>query len=446
MEEKEFLQCKERIIKVLKYAYDTRYYNDVLKKAGLESPQKIENISYEEFKKIPCLSKQDLNVYKFDMLTKKFNGVDKDYYDSLPYGQKREYLSQYGLELRVTSGSTGIPVEVLKSKDDIKRDYVVLNYMRRKLTTYDFKGKFVWIWPVNPLTRKYFYPDSNSEKQWSVNKYGTQIMLYEHSDENLKEIYDFIKMNHIEWITSSPTALVSLANYMSKYHKRIDTIKYVECHSEYLYNWQEEIISNMFGCSPVSIYSSNEIQFIGAMCTNKKWHICGNSCFIEFLTNEYGTKDICVTSLNYLDLPVIRYKLGDCGKWCDEDKHCDLRGNSFELSKFRKNDYIILQDGNRMESFAITDSVVFLCNNFGLDIHKYRVEQITENEFTYYFDFSLQKAVNQECQLFLEKYLGSLTKYNIKVNLKFCDIDSLTYYGNKFKYFQVNDRLKRKYQ
>lgn len=66
MEEKEFLQCKERIIKVLKYAYDTRYYNDVLKKAGLESPQKIENISYEEFKKIPCLSKQDLKLNCLD--------------------------------------------------------------------------------------------------------------------------------------------------------------------------------------------------------------------------------------------------------------------------------------------------------------------------------------------------------------------------------------------
>lgn len=66
------------------------------------------------------------------MLTKKFNGVDKDYYDSLPYGQKREYLSQYGLELRVTSGSTGIPVEVLKSKDDIKRDYVVFKLYEEK--------------------------------------------------------------------------------------------------------------------------------------------------------------------------------------------------------------------------------------------------------------------------------------------------------------------------
>lgn len=40
MEEKEFLQCKERIIKVLKYAYDTRYYNDVLKRQVLKAPKK----------------------------------------------------------------------------------------------------------------------------------------------------------------------------------------------------------------------------------------------------------------------------------------------------------------------------------------------------------------------------------------------------------------------
>lgn len=445
MEEKEFDRCRKRIIKVLKKAYQTKYYNEILLKSGINSPNKIESIKYSDFVNISYLTKADLNTHKFDMLTEKFCDLNIDYYEKIPYSQKRQYLDKYGLELRVTSGSTGTPIEVLKSKDDIRRDYIVLNHMRRKLTNYDFTGKFLWIWPVNPLTRKYFYPDSSGEKWWKVNNYGIQVMLYEHSDDNFEEIYEFIMKNDIEWITSSPTALVNFANYILKERKRIDNIKYIECHSEYLYDWQADLIYRIFGCAPVSIYSSNEVQFMAAMCNNRKWHICDNSCFLEFVDNEFGTKDVCVTSLNYIDIPIIRYKLGDCGMWSLADDECNLKGVPFELSKFRKNDYIILKNGNRMESFAITDSVVFLCNNYGLKIWKYRVEQNLEDKFTYYFDFSIANKIDEKCKEFLEQYLSILIGYKIKVNIVFMNIEKLTYYGQKFKYFVVNEELQHKY-
>lgn len=160
----------------------------------------LENLTYEQFSKIPILDKKTLNSNMINMLTNKYCDFKQEKCKGIPYEEKRDYLETFGLELRVTSGSAGIPVEVIKSKDDIKRDYVTLNFRRRKLSSYNFKGKFVWVWPVNPIIRKFFYPDSEDSVFWKVNKYGMQYMLNEYSPQNFAIVNTYICGNGIKLV------------------------------------------------------------------------------------------------------------------------------------------------------------------------------------------------------------------------------------------------------
>lgn len=42
----------------------------------------------------------------------------------------------------------------------------------QKLSSYNLKRKFLWIWPVNPLTRKFFYTKEAMQEFIKINEHG----------------------------------------------------------------------------------------------------------------------------------------------------------------------------------------------------------------------------------------------------------------------------------
>lgn len=437
MEEQLFKQKLNKIKKVITQSYESSYYSNLYRNLDFDF---INQLTYDNFKKIPVLTKDIYNRNKFYMLTKKDLNLD-NYYNFNDYNAKREYLNTNGYLLKVTSGSTGIPLEVIKSYSDNRNDYITLNLYRHKISNYDFKGLFLWIWPVNPLIRKLFYANDVSDNYININNNGYQYMLYDHSEINFELLYQFILKNNFEWITSSPSVLASFSDFLLDNNYIVSDIQYIECHSEYLYEWQIEKIKNAFNVYPTSIYSSNEIQFIGGLCSKEKLHLFSN-CFVEFLDNEVGNKEICITSLNYFDIPIIRYKLGDCGDW-DKDQDCNcefINHPKFKLKQYRTNDYIVSKYGQHLEPFIITDSIVYISNFLGLKLTKYRVIQKWYDNFEYCFSKELIIDTDK-INYHLEKYLSELLKYKVYIIVTFKDFNTLTYHGNKYKYFEVDKIL-----
>ena len=438
MEEKIFKKCSSQIKRVLKKAYESDYYRKLIDDANIDLDSDLE---YEDFKRIKCSTKNDYNENRFEMFAGKMDGFSKEEYLKLEdRGMKNNYLSRNGLQLKVTSGSTGQPLEVLKSDRDMYKDYLSLNIQRRKLTDYDFTGMFIWVWPVNPYTIKYFDIDCDVNEVRKVNKYGYQFFLYEHSDENFKKLYHALIDNKCEWMTSSPSVLCKLAEYISKYKLNPPVLKYIECHSEKLYDWQKKTIFNVFGVVPVSIYSSNEIQFMGAVCEKGNLHLFSNTCFVEFIeSHKKRTKEICVTSLNYTDVPVIRYRLGDCGDW-NSEVECDCKLHKYPIVKlngFRTNDFLITKNNTYMEPFVITDSVFFLFSKFDLVINEYKVIERDYDKFEYYLPKMILKKNKEAITEFLQDYLTCILKYPVNVTIKAYEDEESLSLGKKYRYFEV---------
>lgn len=438
MEEQLFKKYFIQIQKVLKKAYETKYYKRLIDAAHVDLDS---DFQYDDFKRIRFTTKNDYNENKFDMFTGDIDGFSgEEYLRIADVNLKNHYLEDYGLLLKVTSGSTGQPLEVLKSRKDIDKDYLSLNMQRRKLTDYDFTGKFMWVWPVNPYTIKYYNFDYDVNVAIEVNKYGYQFYLYEHSDENMGKLYHALIDNQCEWMTSSPSVLFKLAEYIRKHNQLPPALKYIECHSEKMYNWQKETIVDVFGVIPESIYSSNEIQFMGAVCEKGNLHIFSNTCFVEFIeSSKKGSKEICVTSLNYTDIPVIRYKLGDCGDWNFEIKcNCKLhKYPSVKLSGFRTNDFLITKNNTYMEPFVIADSIFFLFCNLHLEIQQYKVIQRSYDKFEYYLPLKMLKGNKDAIIEFLQSYLTYVLKYPVNVITKAYENEKSFSSGIKYRYFEV---------
>lgn len=438
MEEKLFEKSYLGIKRVLRKAYESRYYKMLLDEANI-NPN--EEFTYDDFKRIRITTKNEYNENKFDMLTNSISNFSEKEYQNIEGAYEKDlYLEESGLLLKNTSGSTGQPLDVLKSIKDMNKDYLSLNIQRKRLTDYDFSGKFLWIWPVNPYTLKYFNVNCDVNEAREVNKYGYQFFLYEHSDENMYKLYRAIIENNCEWMTSSPSVLFKLAKYIEKSGLESLKLRYIECHSEKLYDWQKEKITTVFGVIPVSMYSSNEIQFMGAVCENGKLHMFSNTCFVEFIdSRKEGAKEICVTSLNYMDVPVIRYKLGDCGDW-DMDENCNCRLHKYpaiKLSGFRTNDFLVTKSGTLMEPFVITDSIYYLSCSLKLEIKQYKVIERDYDQFDYYLSRTLIEEKKASIEEYVKKYLEYVLKYPVMVNVRPFEEEISLASGMKYRYFEV---------
>lgn len=437
MEEKNFIENYSKIKNIVCNAYKAPYFKILIDNSGIDISK---DFTYDDFRKIEYTTKNNYNDNKFDMFTNQLDGFTKENYDKFENGKtKQQFVRKYNLQFRITSGSTGQPLEVFKGMKDDKKDYIALNMHRRKLTNYEFNGVFMWIWPVNPYTVKFYNYTYSVNEPVHINKYGYQFFLFEHADENLRKLYDALINIKCEWVTSSPTALCSLINYIKKNDLSAPSLKYIECHSEKLYDWQREMITDAFGINPISIYSSNEVQFMGAVCECGNLHVFTNDCFVEFVDTVADVKELCVTSLNYKDVPIIRYKLGDCGEWAENQK-CNCKLHKYpiiNLKGYRVNDFLVTKNNTLVEPFVIADSIYYISNTFNVEIKQHKVVEKRFDLFEYYLDTSLFCSGISKVKDFLEYYLMVVLGYNITVEIMDFKSESSIYKGRKYKYFEV---------
>lgn len=442
LNEREYKKKEQQIKKILRKAFTTNYYQKLMEQAGIISIEQIDKMTYKDFSTIPITGKEEYAKNKFDMFAFQEKKFDKDYYQALTIGNKKmEYVDRFKIRVHITSGSTGQPLEVFKTSKDYAKDYLMLNINRKRLTDYKFTGKFIWIWPINLAIQRYLSSESDFPVVREVNKHGYMYCLYEHSDEKFQALYDYISQNNFEWVTSSPTLLCNLIKFLNSHNLSPLSFKYIECHSEKLHDWQKELITQNFGVVPVSIYSSNEVQFMGAAC-DQHLHVFNNTCFIEFVKNERGRNDLVVTSLNYTDIPIVRYRLGDCGRYVENAK-CNCKLKSFpviELDGFRSNDFIRGKKGNLIEPFVITDAIYLVSNKFQIQIKRYKVKQVAYNSFEYYMEkeYANDMIFVEQCTIYLKEIMESVLGYETIISIKDIQKDKSIYYGSKYKYFEVD--------
>jgi len=434
IEEIQFEKNYLKIYKILLNAKKSKYYEQHLARIDFSKP-----ITYDMFSEIPITTKADYQNSVFNMYAGKqcdFSYEKFTSYDLAHYRDKIEYGMKYGIDRFVTSGSTGQPLEVLRTVTDNKKDYILLNYYRKKLTDYDFKDPFIWVWPINPIMRQ--LNGILADEKMIVRKNGYKYSLHRHSSDEFAELYKQIVNTGCKWITSSPSVLANFAEYIKNNVLQPIRFKYIECHSENLHDWQKDIIFSTFGVDPVSIYSSNEVQFMGAKCPNNHLHIFSMSCFIEAIKTERKT-ELIVTSLNYYGFPIIRYKLGDCGEWSNQ-QHCDcsLSGMPIlNLSGFRSNDFVKLRNGAFLEPYVISDSIYLLNNSLRIEIKKYKVIQIDFSKFEIYMPYDIIEKYRNEILVFMIHYLSQFINESIFIDLKNIDDHLSKVYEGKYKYFET---------
>lgn len=346
-EELEQLQ-QRKLQKIIKHAYEkVSYYHQLLNSVGVK-PEDIRN-------------KKDLRYIPITSRTRIQN---------LPTNE----ITAQGVMLRdchrmTTSGSTGMPLEIIKSE----KDYQLSNLtMLRSLLAngYRLTDRHVVVHtPKRP--RRYWFRYLGLMRQ-------SCISPFDNLDDQIKQL----KRARPDLIGGLSSSLRCIAEEIRETHMEDISPRVVVTGGELLDPKTRQTIQSGFRSKVVDFYNSYECGNIAWECDRHEgYHINIDSLVVEIVNNgkpaKLGEKgEVVITNLDSYAMPLIRYRIKDIATGGESLCSCGRGLPLLWRIEGRTDDEIVLSSG------AIVSPFELLCRLEGIPgILQFRVIQEKINSF-----------------------------------------------------------------
>jgi phenylacetate-CoA ligase len=302
------------------YQYQRSNLEELLIEAVTYSPWYREkaaenNITIEDIKTDPYAA-----LYKFPTLSKEER---REFPDKLSNTKPGRETHNKGY----TSGTSGSPTISLWDKESTylsfaqrERYYTIIGLPERKLKNVRFSGRIL----VSPFRRKPPF--------WVYNFIEKQLLMstYHMTDENLAHYVKKLNRFKPEFFEGYPSAIYILAKYIKKEKLSINfNLLAISTTAETLFEYQREIIEEVFKCKVFNFYASSEGGPLITECKKGNLHLNLDTGIFEFHKPKGAIEDgrniaeLVVTSLRQYKIPLIRYAIKDIVELQDEGTSCD---------------------------------------------------------------------------------------------------------------------------
>ncbi len=246
-----------------------------------------------------------------------------------------------------TSGTTGAGLRFVATKTCVQHVWAFW-WRYRRWHGLDLNEKCAYFGgrTVVPL-------DQKKPPFWRYNIPGRQLMFsgYHMSPSNLGYYVEKIKKSGIRWLHGYPSLLSLLANYLLENNDSLKgQIKWVTIGAENLLPHQAHLMQKAFGVRPIQHYGLAEAVANISECPKGRLHVDEDFSAVEFLpTEEKGVYRIIGTGFLNLAMPMLRYDTGDLA-FIEEGAKCDCGRGGRIVSSLdgRKEDYVLLKNGARI--------------------------------------------------------------------------------------------------
>lgn len=316
-----------KLKKILECSYShVPYYRDILDNLCL-TPDDIN--SPEDFRKLPILTKEEIEKHVSQMVSGEYNQND--------------------LVKNSTGGSTGRTLHfyVDKKKSGVRGAVV---FRGNRLAGLDIGEKHAYLWgsAFDISLQNKFVNKIYSEMVGPI----LFLSSYNLSDENM-----FVYAKKI--MTYKPKVIIGYSSPLYIFAKYIKESKIEGIHptsiissAEVLYDYQRELIENVFGCKIFNRYGCREFGAIAQECSEHSgMHINAEHVYVECLKENgepatLGEKgELIITDLDNYGMPFIRYKIGDLGVLSDKKCNCGRGLPLLEKMEGRTFDIIVGTNG-----------------------------------------------------------------------------------------------------
>jgi len=319
---------------VIKHAYEyVPHYHRALSATSVR-PDDIK--SFEDIRKLPLVSKQD---------------IQKDYQNFLTKG-----LGISKLPSRSTSGSTGTPLKLISD-----------SYPSPGSSRYPFfecgvrlRDKFVTVWG----------------RATSISWGARYTRLWGDISETIIPLFPERKLISVlrqikpDVLLTFPSVLLSLSRYdLSGINPRL-----IFAQGEMVTSLCREVVKKKFNVDLFETYGSVEFGNMAFECTEHfALHILTDNVYIEVLDEDGepvspGERgEIVVTGLHNYVMPLIRYRIGDLGVLTDERCPCERSWPLLKSVEGRSNDLVVLPSGKKI-SWLYLQRLIFYDEEFQKNI------------------------------------------------------------------------------
>lgn len=320
---------QRKLQRIIKHAYErVSYYRKLFNSVGIK-PEDIR--SKEDLRYIPITSRTRIQ--------------------SLP---TKEIIAQ-GVRLCdchhiKTSGSTGIPLEVIKSE----RDYQLSNLtMLRSLLAngYRLTDRHVVVHtPKRP--RRYWFRYLGLMRQ-------SCISPFDNLDDQIKQL----KQARPDLIGGLSSSLRCIAEEIRETHMEDISPRVVVTGGEFLDPKTRQIIQSGFRSKVVDFYNSYECGNIAWECDRHEgYHINIDSLVVEIVNNgkpaKLGEKgEVVITNLDSYAMPLIRYRIKDIATGGESLCSCGRGLPLLRRIEGRTDDEIVLSNGTILSPFELLHSL-----------------------------------------------------------------------------------------
>jgi len=397
----------QRLRDLLRYSYENvPFYKKRLIENNL-TPDSIKSIG--DFKKIPPLTREDLQRNVDDLLSKTIN---------------RNRLSRHS-----SSGTTGIPIIFYKDKNARSAD-IAATYVLWNLAYYSIGNKRLHIWG-NPESAQRWRTISSKTKGLLLNhkNFPSYLINLKENHSKLINLINTYKPDYIEGYTSF---IYLLAKFISDNKLDVHHPKRVLTTAESLYPYQKQIIENVLA-PVIDYYGCGEINGIAIQCVSRNYHILESRVLVEEEETTSSAKQIILTDLENLSMPLIRYKVGDLIDGLDKNEKCEcgLKSAFFRNLQGRATELVSLPNGQIISPVSIFGGTAFR------KVANFIRHQTIWNGKYFIFIFEVTANFSDGDKNILESIIKDMLKnYNITFKLKLTT--DIAEPDNKFHYFKID--------
>mgnify|MGYP004505732719 FL=1 len=326
-------------------------------------------IAENYFKKLSVemaiLTKQDIQTKSIDILNSDYHNLDIN-----------------ALKVARTSGSTGQPLEVFWSSNEMMRSNLCLWRLRKKYYNIFPNSKCA---SFHSILYNQSIPMDAGQIEILNNNVNISFSKFFLEENDIRLYLQEMERFGVEWLLIQPSIAQKLYDYLNTSGTKLPPkIKYIELNGENISKVTEKKFKDFFEVNVANLYGANEVNAIAYECPFGHMHILEDNVLVQLYNAEIKGKEtsgnIVVSSLTNSVFPIIGYDLGD--KVCVENLSCPC-GNPARVIKEiygRKTDEIEV-NGKSIDPFCLTYCVENINSRFGNPIRQFKVV-FSNNELT----------------------------------------------------------------
>lgn len=223
-----------------------------------------------------------------------------------------------------TSGTTGKPLNLWESRETVRKWYAFFEARCRlwngvsRLDRWAMLGGQL-VTPINQSHPPFWV--------WNAALKQLYMSSYHLSPTFIPFYFDALNRYNIKYIYGYSSALYSLAEEGLRLGRKDVQMSVVITNAEPLYPFQRDIIGKFFQCPVKETYGMAEQVAVASECEARQLHLWPEVGWVEIMNDnkiiaDDTSGDLICTGLLNLDMPLIRYRVGDRGSFKITDDLC----------------------------------------------------------------------------------------------------------------------------